>query len=162
MLLSFLVFRFFAIFLCGLQVWPKFYSVLGFLGPPDIPQWYVRNVSFQMRLNDERHLKLQNESLSYWWITVHIKANILSPNQCDVQTFSTSPKSTWILVLSETRGVRQKFAEGMLIWWVPKSSICKFFQWSCKFFPWCVKENFWSFLEKVPQKWIVFHNFTLF
>ena len=38
-------------------------------------------------------------------------------------------------------GVRQKFAEGMLIWWVPKRPVYKFFQWSCKFFPWCIKWN---------------------
>ena len=32
-------------------------------------------------------------------------------------------------------GVRQKFAEGMLIWWVPKRP-------NCEFFPWCIKEKF--------------------
>ena len=36
-------------------------------------------------------------------------------------------------------GVWKKFAEGMLIWWVPKGQACKLFQWSCKFFPWCIK-----------------------
>ena len=61
--------------------------------------------------------------------------------------------------LRSRRGVRQKFAEGMLIWWVPKRLFCKLFLWSCKFFPWGLKEKFWSFLEKVPQKWIVWHNF---
>ena len=62
--------------------------------------------------------------------------------------------------LRSRRGVRQKFAEGMLIWWVPKRLKCKFFQWSCKFFPWCIKERFWSFLEKEHQKCTIFHDFT--
>ena len=32
--------------------------------------------------------------------------------------------------LRSRRGVRQKFAEGMLIWWVPKRLFCKLFLWS--------------------------------
>ena len=56
-------------------------------------------------------------------------------------------------------GVRQKFAEGMLIWWVPKRPVCNFFPWSCKCFPWGFTEKLWSFLGKVLQKWIICHKF---
>ena len=44
--------------------------------------------------------------------------------------------------LRSRRGVRQKFAEGMLIWWVPKRLFCKLFLWSCKFFHEVLRRNF--------------------
>ena len=46
--------------------------------------------------------------------------------------------NTTLFFLAWRGGVRQIFAEGMLIWWVPKCTVCKFFPWVCKFFPLCI------------------------
>ena len=43
---------------------------------------------------------------------------------------------SWKFRKNRGGGVRQKFAEHLLIWWVPKRPTCKFFRLSCKFFPW--------------------------
>ena len=56
--------------------------------------------------------------------------NYFQPNEKGAKSFSPTKNFQ-----TPRGGVRQKFAEGMLIWWVPKRPICKFFPWSYKFFP---------------------------
>ena len=74
------------------------------------------------------------------YIFAGIKFRGFRPNprkSAKFNTFENSHRSHPIYCPSRG-GVRQIFAEGMLIWWVPKCTVCKFFPWVCKFFPLCI------------------------